>query len=727
MSEDKNVGGSVGASGFKTMASEGNSGPPSAAKPSGGDMFEGLGAKKATSSPPVSVRSAPPPPPTSERMPMLEAKRTLLGIPSPTIPISSPPSLPGAVAATQRATSAPPLPNVAPPPRSPVPPAPGTQPANGAAAPAGLTGKGGGLEMDWDDENEATHVFDKDSQGNQEAASTTGPAAGAPSIAPNTTPTTARGTGAPPPPPPASASMRAAAKAISAPPPGGMSATVSQAVGPVSAAQSERVLGAGTPPAPPGLVAPPSGGMRRSTPPPPPGSMPPASLKPNVAPPPSSLPPQPAHAPLVATLASAGGAPSQPPPAPSVQVTTTPLAMPQPRTDPPRPLEATTLVYPTTSTGRSWVGVGLGLLGAAVGAFALVLYLNSRGGTVTVTAADGKGASLDHVTVFVDGQKTKCETSPCNLELGNGQHSVKVISEGLTTPEPKLVTVESGKSLAVPFDFKGEASSGGSATGANAAAGGTGLKIASAGAGLKLFVDGQERGTLPQELKDLKVGEHKIRIAGNDRYQALEKTVTVTQGSMLDLGTVTPKVLKGRATIELATPGAKLSLQAPGESARTITVPVPPLDLDTSKGWSLHATKAGFDDLNVPLAFTEGEPAEKTFTITLIPKGAAPAPVTGAAPKTGNATTTTTAPTTAAPTTGGAEAKGEGTLTISSMPASKVVIDGAPAGETPVMNKPVSAGTHRVMLINSEQDLKKTVTVKVKAGEAKKLIVNLKE
>ena len=43
------------------------------------------------------------------------------------------------------------------------------------------------------------------------------------------------------------------------------------------------------------------------------------------------------------------------------------------------------------------------------------------------------------------------------------------------------------------------------------------------------------------------------------------------------------------------------------------------------------------------------------------------------------------------------------------------------------MNKSVSAGTHRVMLINSDQDLKKTVTVKVKAGEAKKLIVNLKE
>lgn len=742
MAEDKNVGDSkLGANGFNTMASEGNSGPPSA-KPAGGDMFEGMGSKKSmTSTAPMSVRSAPPPPPTSERMPLPEAKRTLLGIPSPTTPISSPPAPPSVsgMPGTQRAGSAS-LPNIAPPPaRSPVPPAPGTEPANGAASPSGATAKGGGLEMDWDDENEATHVFDKDSQGQQQVASSVGPAAGTPSSAPpatsapNTTPTTTRGTGTPPPPPPASASMRAAAKISIAP----LGATVSQAVGPISAAQSERVLSAGAPPPPPGSMPPASipGAPRRSTPPPPPSAMnpaagavrpsapppPPGSMKPPT-PPPSSLPPQPTHAPLVATLASASGGPhslSQPPPfASSVQVTTTPMAMPQPRTEPPRPLEATTLVYPA-SAGRSWVGVGLGLLGAGVGAFALVLYLSSRPGAVSITAVDANGNSLDHVSIFVDGQKTKCETSPCPLELGAGQHTIKVLADGMNTPEPKLVTVEAGKSLPVSFEFKGEASSGSGASG-NAASGGTGLKIASAGTGLKLFVDGQDRGTLPQELKELTVGEHKIRIAGNDRYQALEKTVQVTQGSMLDLGTVTPKVLKGRATIELGTPGAKLSLQAPGEPSRTITTPIPPLDLDTSKAWTLHATKAGFEDLNVPLTFADGEPAEKTFVIALTAKSAA-STTTAAAPKAGSTTTSTSSTSSAT-----AEA-GTGTLTISSMPASKVVIDGAPAGETPIMNKSVSAGTHRVMLINSDQDLKKTVTVKVKAGEAKKLIVNLKE
>lgn len=410
---------------------------------------------------------------------------------------------------------------------------------------------------------------------------------------------------------------------------------------------------------------------------------------------------------------------------PSVQVTTTPLAMPQPRTEPPRPLEATTLVHPTSSN-RSLVGVGLGLLGAAVGAFALVLFLNSRNGTLSITAQDAKGATLDRVEVFVDGVKTACGSSPCNLEASSGVHTVKVIAEGLATPEAKQVTVESGKSLNVPFAFDGDASG---AKPVAASSAGTGLKIASAGTGLKLFVDGVEKGTLPQELKDLKVGEHKIKIAGNDRYQTLETTVTVTQGSIRDLGTVTPKVLKGKASIEVVTTGAKLSLQAPGEPARQLPVPVPPLDLDTSKGWTLHATKTGFEDLNLPLSFADGEPAEKTFSVTLTPKGAAPATnntTTTTAPKNnGSSTTSTTTSTTTAPAAG--EAKGEGTLTISSMPASKVVIDGAPAGETPVMNKTVSAGSHKVMLINSDQDLKKTVTVKVKAGEAKKLIVNLKE
>ena len=768
MAEDKNVGDSdVGANGSKTLASESNG--PVSAKPKGdmGDMFESLGnSKRSTSTPPVSVRSAPPPPPTSERMPLPDAKRTLLGIPSPTTPVSAPPpsvsSLP--IPGTQRAGSGS-LPNIAPPPRSPVPPAPGTVPANGAASP------GKGLEMDWDDENEATHVFDKDAQGNEKAAGP-GPAAGAapaPSLAPNTTPTTARGTGTPPPPPPASASMRAAAKAISIPPAppmsnppvgmsgalsGGSSATVSQAVGPISQSQSERVLGAGTPPPPPASIppTPPSlSSARRSTPPPPPSAMatgaaqrpsappppppsmssPPASMK---APtPPSSLPPQPTHAPLVATLASAAGSsPSQPPASPHVQMTTTaPLTMPGIRTEPPRALEATTLVHPAGG-GRSYslVGVGLGVLSAGIGAFALVLFLNSRGGTISVTAVDGKGSALDHVAVFVDGEKTKCETSPCNLELANGKHTIKVISEGLATPEPKVVNVEAGNALPVPFEFKGEAAAGTTST-ALAASAGTGLKIASVGSGLKLFVDGQDRGTLPQELRDLKVGEHKIRIAGNERYQALEKTVTITAGSMLDLGSVTPKVLKGKALLDVQTAGAKLSLQAPGEPARQLAVPVPPLDLDTSKGWTLHATKSGFEELVLPLTFGEGEPAEKTFAVALTPKGAASAPAgtsTGAASGGSNTTSTSAAGSKASGTTAsaGSEAKGEGTLTISSMPASKVVIDGAPAGETPIMNKSVSAGTHKIMLINSDQDLKKTVTVTVKAGEPKKLIVNLK-
>jgi serine/threonine-protein kinase len=66
-----------------------------------------------------------------------------------------------------------------------------------------------------------------------------------------------------------------------------------------------------------------------------------------------------------------------------------------------------------------------------------------------------------------------------------------------------------------------------------------------------------------------------------------------------------------------------------------------------------------------------------------------------------------------------------GTLRINSRPWSQVVIDGRPIGSTPQMNVSLSEGTHKVTLINPDFDIKKTLTVKIKAGQIETQIVAL--
>ena len=72
-----------------------------------------------------------------------------------------------------------------------------------------------------------------------------------------------------------------------------------------------------------------------------------------------------------------------------------------------------------------------------------------------------------------------------------------------------------------------------------------------------------------------------------------------------------------------------------------------------------------------------------------------------------------------------APAGGNGTLNINSIPVSKVVLDGRPLGSTPKVGVSVPAGTHTVIFIHPEKG-KQTVTVTVKAGDTKTAAVKFK-
>ncbi|MBS2015686.1 MAG: PEGA domain-containing protein [Deltaproteobacteria bacterium] len=687
--------------------------------------------------------SKPPPPPGRGSLPNLSSTPSQTGMPAVSASPSTSPS------ATLKTTSQPPAaastrPSPA---ASQVPPAPSTEPQVGAKAKA----NGGKLDMDWDDDDEATHVFDKDSKDNQKAADAA-PEAREPERAsmdlimsqprPSTIPKQGPAAGTPPPPAANNATLSGAFGALGQPreSTNGSAAPPSLRSGP----PPSQSLRAAPPPPPPASMSNPSAppaAMRAPNPststapippPPPPGQTTTAPMhmpmRQPSQPPHASVPPQPPHA-------SQGSMPAASMPPPQQQVSQPPMPQMPPVS---RAMEATAMVpRPQQSKAGLWVALLVGVM-AAVGA--AVFFLMPRTGTLAVNVADAKGGSVKGLEVQVDGKK--CESVPCVMpNVSSGAHIVAVSAPGYESLAPKAVTVESGKTASV--DFTLQSAKGGSS------AGGTGIKVAGNQAGVRLSVDGKEYGPLPQEIHDLTPGEHKVKISGSERFAPVEKTITVGQDEMVDLGNIQLKVLKGKVTINLGTPGAKVFLVSGTNRKEVPQFPIA-IDFDPNEKWNLEAKLAGHDDFTQAITFEDGQ-AEKTITVTLTPKGSTPAATTPATPA---PVAHPVAPPVAAPPVAVAPkepkapaeppaavapkepkepkapapaAGGEAFLNINSLPASTVVLDGKPLGATPRLHVSVSPGTHTVLFVNAEQSLKKSITVTVGAGETKAAFAKLRD
>lgn len=75
-----------------------------------------------------------------------------------------------------------------------------------------------------------------------------------------------------------------------------------------------------------------------------------------------------------------------------------------------------------------------------------------------------------------------------------------------------------------------------------------------------------------------------------------------------------------------------------------------------------------------------------------------------------------------------AVAAGEGTLMITSKPPCEIIIDGKPTGlTTPQRAIALSAGPHQITLVNEDEDIRKQISVRIRADQATKVIENLME
>jgi hypothetical protein len=671
------------------------------------DVFEGL-AKKSPSVPsPSGSRSVPPPPPPASGRPgAMEGKRTLLGVAAPALPPPSshpsrlppppPPgrgSLPPVVAAPPTGVSS--LPPAPPPPSASsfaAAPAPPASEAGLLAAPASAiqsaqVGANAAVGMDWDEEDEATQIFDENSESTKvfddeadQATKIVDPLSleAAPPASPRI--------------PEAKATLLGltaplGTRPVSTLPPPGSGRQVSRPPPPPPASGS-------------GLAA--SGGMVPRMPsgfPAPSPSLPPPTINP--------------FPPALATTPGLGLSQqtrTMPPSGPhSLGHVPIPRSAPVPDflSSQRRAMEETAMVRPPPNRTMLFAALGT----AAVVAIAGALFWPSHPGRIVVNVTDSQGTGINHVEIFVDGRK-QCDTSPCVVDqVAAGPHDVKLLADGFDAPAVQTVTVESRKDSAAAFTLGSSA--------------GTGIKVGGTQPGVKLYVDDKESGPLPQELRDLSPGDHVIKVAGSERYQPLEKHVSVERQKVQDLGTVTLKVLKGKATISLGTSGARVFLVSGADRRELPTLPIS-VDIDTGKSWALEATRPGFSDYHQSIAFDDGQ-AERTYMITLEPRAASAAPVAYSAPSPSPvAAVRTTTALAAAPAAGGEPAgeAGEAFLTMNSIPPSTCFLDGRSLGSTPKVHVTVKPGSHTVKYVDAD-GLTKTLSVSVAAGETKAAVAKL--
>lgn len=340
--------------------------------------------------------------------------------------------------------------------------------------------------------------------------------------------------------------------------------------------------------------------------------------------------------------------------------------------------------------------IGVGVVGA-------IFVMGSRPGKLAISVEGPGGRKVDAVEVLIDG-KVKCTSSPCLVpDVSAGTHTVEAKAPGYEASAAQLVVVQAGQDAPVKLAL------------ARASAG-TGVNVAAEGSGLRIYIDGKDEGPLPFTRKDMVPGTYKVKIAGNPRLEPFEQSVTVEADKLFEL-TPKLKVLKGLARIKPGkdADGAKLVLVIGGTERKQIASIPTELEIDTSKEHVLIATKDGFVDFSQKLEFEPGKP-ERDVSLDMLRRGetppAAPTGATAAGPAPTGATPATTATTAAttptAATTAAPVKTGSCTLNINSIPRSAAVLDGSPVGQTPVLGRTVSPGSHSVTFIHPEKGRKGT-------------------
>jgi hypothetical protein len=270
--------------------------------------------------------------------------------------------------------------------------------------------------------------------------------------------------------------------------------------------------------------------------------------------------------------------------------------------------------------------------------------------------------------VFVDGVRRDVAPAMINA-LAPGEHIVEVRVVG-QTPWRQNVTITSGQQSKVAANI-------GPSTAAGA------LRIIASDADVQVFVDGEDKGKAPIDVKDVKPGQHIIE-GRKAKFKAQEQTVRVAGGeqTLIRLKLEPAPDDRPRAILKIQSPVPDAEVFLDGSSVGK--APIERKDLDPGKHY-IVVRKDGYADFkrevmlveNLPVSFAAELRASAGLKFLSNPRGAA------------------------------------------------VMIDGEPIGATPANRPDVAAGEHIVEFrLAGYFDNKQTV--KVEGGKERIVSADLK-
>lgn len=159
-----------------------------------------------------------------------------------------------------------------------------------------------------------------------------------------------------------------------------------------------------------------------------------------------------------------------------------------------------------------------------------------------------------------------------------------------------------------------------------------GVRLSASQPGVRLSIDGKDHGLLPAKV-ELEPGAHVLRLEGGDGLVPVERQITVTDGTMLDLGSVELPAAGRSLAIAGVPHGARVALvdlSNPGEP-RVLEGPFPrSVELPEEGDYKLVTTLPGHHHFVRRLAWADGE-SELSIEVDLVEKTGAPSAATASA------------------------------------------------------------------------------------------------
>jgi serine/threonine-protein kinase len=224
-------------------------------------------------------------------------------------------------------------------------------------------------------------------------------------------------------------------------------------------------------------------------------------------------------------------------------------------------------------------------------------------------------------------------------------------------------------------------------------------------------------------------GTYQVRVDYGANYAPWMTQISVTQGQVVSLP---PAVLALRAvTVDFTSDpsGAEVTLIRGSERRSIGRTPVA-ADVDVMGGaWTVRMERAGHEDHESLLVLPAGESRgahTANLTRSEVRRVASGSPNRAASTSTQETESVSAAPTPVS--TASVEPRasgGAGTLRINTRPWSQVFVDGRLIGNTPQMSISLPAGRHTVTLVNSDFDIRETITVEIAAGETTTRVLTL--